>query len=89
MPTVPASKRSINQDVFTWTVPGTRKKISIRSTETMSMREIRDIATYSVDDIVALGKTKADMDAMWDLTKREFMEFTKAWGSEGATPLGK
>jgi hypothetical protein len=89
MPAVPAAKRSINQDVFTWNIPGTRKKITVRSSENMTMRELRDIKSWTLDDFAGLGKTKADGEAILDLTKRDFMTFSKAWAEDGTMPLGK
>lgn len=86
---VPAAKKSINQDVFIYTVPGTSRKISIRSIESMTMREIQGIEKMKFSDLLDLASTDASRENMMDLTKREFTVFAKAWATGGEVDLGK
>lgn len=89
MPTVPSRKRSVNQNVFTWAVPGSTKTINIKSMEVMTMAEIEAIETYRMADFYALAKTATDRETMKALPRRDFRAFINAWANEDTTPRGK
>lgn len=90
MPAVPASKKSINQNRFTWTVPGTRRKIDLPAVGTLTARQLRDLTakkTASIDDLVGIADSEAVREALLDLSMDNLGACFKAWTEAGN--LGK
>lgn len=96
MPTVPANRRSINQDTFSWTVPGTRKKINIRAAGFLTLGESRELQEAAktktgngVQLLLDLAKTEADRAALLALPLVYVKELSAAWNADAKVSLGK
>lgn len=95
--TVPANRRSIAQDKFTWTVPGTRKKVTLKSAAYLTMRQAEALqeAGRTKDSaktkalLLDLGSTAADREAMLDVPQIHLKALLNAWAKDGSDSLGK
>lgn len=93
---VPASKRSIAQDEFAWTIPGTRKKIRMRSAAYLTFRQaealakaVKDPDAAAGDLILKLFLTDADRDLFRDLPRITSNVLFRDWMEDGEEVLGK
>lgn len=86
---VPAAKKSINQDIFVYTIPGTTKKIKMRSVETMSMREIRAFKTNAQEEIPKLAVDAASLELIDTMPRRALNELMGSWAKGDEISLGK
>lgn len=96
MPTVPAAKRSINQGTFAWTVPGTRKKITVRAATHLTFGESRHYQALAKkkdpaagDMLLDLAVTAADRDAILALPLVHMQAISAAWTADAKATLGK
>lgn len=96
MPTVPAAKRSINQGIFAWTIPGTRKKITVRAATHLTFGESRHYQALvkkkdaaASDMLLDIAASAADRDAILALPLVHMQAFAKAWGADAQAALGK
>jgi hypothetical protein len=89
---VPANKKSINQDRFTWTVPGTRKRIDVPAVSTLTLRQVRDMQhrkETTIDDVLDIADTDASRELLLDLEIGQLKGFVQAWATAGDPNLGK
>lgn len=93
---VPANRRSIAQDKFTWSIPGSRKKISLRSAAylTMNQTEALQKAGKSKNTdanalLLGLCYSAEDKATFKDLPYIHIRALLEAWQKDGKEALGK
>lgn len=92
--TVPANRRSITQDKFTWTIPGSRKKVSLRSAAYLSLRQARAFADAGKKGsggtlLLDLAYSPEDRETVDNLPAIILKQLLGAWQKDGKETLGK
>lgn len=92
---VPANKRSIAQDKFTWTIPGTRKKITLKAAAYMTMNQAEALAEAGRKEkdirpaLLSLCSTAADREAFKEIPFIFIRTLLTDWQEDGKKALGK
>ena len=90
---VPASKRSIKQNQFTFKVPGDRKTYSIPKAKYMTIGQVEALATKGGEvqltdllDILGQGDAR---DAVRTLDQEQMMNLLEAWQADSGLSVGE
>lgn len=90
---VPASKRSIKQNQFTFKVPGDRKTYSIPKAKYLSVGHVETLASkgteVQITDILELLGQGDARDAVRTLDQDQLMALMEAWQADSGISTGE